>query len=58
MLISIAVIFVICGLLLLWRARKMPKRNRLAQIGAVVLILLGVALIFCVLSGIIELPLW
>lgn len=58
MLVSIAVILLICGLLLLWRAGKLPKGQGSAQIGAVALILLGTALIFCVLSGMIELPLW
>ena len=60
MLISIAILFIICGILLLLKTKKMPKEQRLqiiTGVGAVVLIILGVILTYCILSGKIVLPL-
>lgn len=60
MFISIAILFIICGILLLHKAKKMTKEQGLHIItgaGAVVLIMLGVILTYCILSGEIVLPL-
>lgn len=60
MFISIAILLIICGILLLLKATKMPKEQGLHIItgmGAVVMIILGVVLTYCLLSGIIVLPL-
>lgn len=60
MFISIAILFIICGILLLLKIKKMPKEQRLhiiTGIGAIVLIILGVILIYCIFSGKIVLPL-
>lgn len=60
MFISIAIFFIICGILLLLKARKMPKTQGLHIItggGAIVLIILGVILAYYLLSGEIVLPL-
>lgn len=60
MFISIAILFIICGILLLLKTKKMPKEQGLyiiTGIGAIVLIILGVILTYCILSGKIVLPL-
>lgn len=52
--------FIICGILLLIKTKKMPKEQGLhiiTGIGAIVLIILGVILTYCILSGKIVLPL-
>lgn len=61
MFILIAILFIICGILLLLKAKKMPKEKGLHIItgaGAIVLIILGVILIYCLLSEKIVLPLY
>lgn len=60
MFIFIAILFIICGILLLLKTKKMPKEQGLHIItgaGAIVLIILGVILTYCILSGKIVLPL-
>lgn len=60
MFISIAILLIICGILLLLKATKMPKEQGLhiiTGVGAVVMIIFGVVLTYCLLSGIIVLPL-
>ena len=45
MFISIAILFIICGILLLLKTKKMPKEQGLhiiTGVGAIVLIILGV----------------
>ena len=61
MFILIAILFIICGILLLQKARNMPKEQGLhiiTGIGAIVFIILGVILVFYLLSGKIVLPLY
>lgn len=61
MFILIAILFIICGILLLLKARKMPKEQGLhiiTGIGAIVFIILGVILVYFLLSGKIVLPLY
>lgn len=53
-LILIAVLFMICGILLLQKAKRMPKEQGLhviTGIGAVVFIVLGMILAYYLLSG-------
>ena len=60
MFISIAILFIILGILLLIKAKKMPKEQGLhviTGVGAVVMIILGVILTYLLLSGKIVLPL-
>lgn len=60
MFITIAILFVICGILLLLKAGKMPKEQGLhivTGVGGIVLIILGGTLAYCLLSGKIVLPL-
>lgn len=60
MFISIAILFMICGILLLLKAKKMPKEKGLhiiIGVCAIVFIILGMILIYCLLSGKIVLPL-
>lgn len=60
MFISIAALFIICGILLLLKTKKMPKEQGLhiiTGVGGIVLIILGVILIYFILSGKIVLPL-
>lgn len=60
MFISIAIFLIICGTLLLLKIKKIPKEHGLHIItgaGAIVLIILGVMLTYCILSGKIVLPL-
>ena len=55
-----AILFIICGILLLLKAKKMPKEQGLHIIiglCAIVMIILGVILTYSLLSGKIELPL-
>lgn len=61
MFISVAILFMICGILLLLKARKMPKEQGLHIItggGAIVLIISGAILTYYLLSGEIVLPLY
>lgn len=61
MSILIVILFIICGILLLLKARKMPKEQGLHIIigmGAIVFIILGAILVCFLLSGIIVLPLY
>lgn len=60
MFILIAIIMIICGILLLIKARKMPKDkylNIVVATCAIVFIILGSILACGVISGKIELPL-
>ena len=60
MFISIAILFIICGILLLLKAMQMPKEQEFHIITgacAIVLIILGVITTYCLLSGKIVLPL-
>ncbi len=60
MFILIAILFIICGILLLLKAKKMPTEQGLHIItdaSAIVFIILGVILTYCVLSGKIPSPL-
>lgn len=60
MFISIAILFIICGLLLLLKASKMQKEQGfhiITGVSAIVLIILGVILTYYLLSGKIVLPL-
>lgn len=60
MFILVALLFIICGILLLVKAKNMPKEQGLHIIiglCAIVMIILGVILTYCLLSGEIELPL-
>ncbi|MBD5526215.1 MAG: hypothetical protein HDR04_17710 [Lachnospiraceae bacterium] len=60
MFISIATLFIILGILLLIKAKKMPKEQGLhviTGVGAVVMIILGAILTYLLLSGTIVLPL-
>ena len=60
MFISIATLFIILGILLLIKAKKMPKEQGLhviTGVGAVVMIILGAILTYLLLSGKIVLPL-
>lgn len=60
MFILIAILFIICGILLLLKTKKMSKEQGLhiiTGVGAIVLIILGVILTYCILSGKIVLPL-
>ena len=60
MFILVAILFIICGILLLLKAKKMPKEQGLhiiVGVGAIVLIILGMILTYCVLTGEIVLPL-
>ena len=59
MLILIAILFIICGILLLLKARKMPKEQGLhiiTGVSAIVFIFLGIILIYGLLFGKIVLP--
>ncbi len=61
MFILIAILFIICGILLLLKARNMLKEQGLhiiTGIGAIVFIILGIILVFYLLSGKIVLPLY
>lgn len=58
MFISIAVCLIICGILLFVMAKKVQKtKSIIIGIAAVAFIILGVLLIYCLLSGKIVLPL-
>lgn len=60
MFITTAILFIICGILLLLRAKRMSKEHGLQMIastGATILILSGAILIYCLLSEKIVLPL-
>lgn len=58
-MISIAVLLTVCGSLLLLRAKNLGQGLRAAAgLGGAVLIVLGVFLAYCLLSGRIVLPLW
>ena len=58
-LISIAVLLIVCGSLLLLRAKNLGQGLRTAAgLGGAVLLVLGVLLAYCLLSGRIVLPLW
>lgn len=60
MFISITILFIICGILLLLKAKKMPKEQRLhtiVSVCAIAFIILGVVLAYCIFSGKIVLPL-
>lgn len=60
MFISIAVLFIICGILFLWKAKKMPKNQghrMIVGVVAIALIILGTLLIYSLFSGKIVLPL-
>ena len=60
MFISIAILFIICGILLFLKAKKMTKKQGLQIItgaGAIILFILGMILTYCLLSGKIVLPL-
>ena len=60
MFISIAILFIICGILLLLKASKTPKEQGLhivTGVSAIVLIIFGVILTYYLLSGKIVLPL-
>lgn len=53
-LILIAVLFIICGILLLRKAKRMPKEQGLhviTGVGAIVFIILGMILAYYLLSG-------
>ncbi len=59
MFILIALVFIICGVLLFYKSRKMPKEygvNIIVGICAVGLIILGVILTLAILFGRIALP--
>lgn len=61
MLITIAIIFIICGIGLNMKAKKIEKEQELKiiiHIGGFVFIILGVVLAYNILNGNIELPLW
>ncbi len=59
MYIIIAILFIVCGILLLLKARKISKKQGLHIVtgGAIVLIVLGVISAYGLLSGKIVLPL-
>lgn len=60
MFITTAILFIICGILLLLKAKRISKEHGLwmiASTGAIILIMSGVILIYCLLSGKIVLPL-
>lgn len=60
MFVLVGILFIICGILLLLKAKRMPKEQGLHIIiglCAIIMIILGVILTYCVLSGRIELPL-
>ena len=60
MFISIAILFIICGILLLLKAKKIPKKTRvhtIASVCAIAIIILGMILASFLLSGKVELPL-
>ena len=60
MFVAIAIFFILCGILLLLKSRKPSKKQGVrmaAGAGAVLLIILGGLLVYCLLSGKIVLPL-
>ncbi len=60
MFVAIAIFFILCGILLLLQSRKPSKKQGVrmaAGAGAVLLIILGGLLVYCLLSGKIVLPL-
>lgn len=61
MSITIAIMFIICGIGLNMKAKKIEKEQELKiiiHIGGFVFIILGVVLAYNILSGNIELSLW